>query len=329
MSLSIICNERLKPEDVIILGNKNIGISEVIPVVYLPDNIDMKKRFSFSRRFDHLVSEKTSGEEYIAYIPSMGHIARLLVTNEKCRGFNVFEEGAAAYHHDMTISEICCEYSNQQWRCNSIKSKITVLKNVLTLIIQGIPLRVLSLPIQIVLYSPLSNITFYASNKKAFASAQNRKVINIENELTRQIVSHFDLSNSYIWVSSEIIRDHYQYRDKIRENYTILLKKVFDRSGVNHIYVKFHQNESEESRKWTLAMLSEIGLEETVLPDGLIMEIQLMKDRNITMIGDMSSLLLYNSIYGHKSISLIKSISCLAHIPESSYSMIEAEFLEF
>ena len=328
MALSVICKEKLQISDIRILSFRNVGFPKVVPILCSENEMKNGRRWNYVKNFDKIIGEIAEGEKYDAYIPSMSDNARLLVTNALCREFHIIEEGTASYITEMDKETLGYEYRMQDWRCNSLLDKIKVLKDAVSVIIRGMTMKLQTLSVHTMLYAPFENHIFYACNEHAFPYAANRKIVSLRNELTEKIKPAHNLSSSYIWVSSDITRDYQNKKDQISALYEKLLSAYFKSHNEKPIYIKFHQFESEQSKEWTYRLFHKIGKSPIVLPDCTIMEMELLNCQDVTMIGDFSSLLLYNQILGHHSVSLVKPLSRIVNLPESDYSMIKAEFLE-
>lgn len=328
MALSVMCEENLRNEEVIFLSNKQLQYANVIPVLCMNKLFCGINKILYGRKFDTLIKKITYGEPFYAYIPVMNQQARLLVTNSQCLGFHFIEEGLEAYFRNMTLDYLSSEGYSKKWRCTTINDYVNLLRDSIALFIHGIPTKTLQLPFHYHNYAFNESHIFYCSGKDAFSIAVNRKVCSIKNRLTKLMDYSYDVSDSYIWVSSHIFQSYPSVKLEIKEMYKQALFRFFKDNGCKQLFVKFHPTENKDSRKLTSQMFDELGVNYTIVPDNIILELALITSKNVTMISDYSSLLLYNYILGHHNVSVAKIIHKYTNFSEQLYSALHSFFIE-
>ena len=306
-TLSVIAHEDLNPDDCMILCSKDMSFEEVLPIIYMNREKELKKETASAKRIRNFISKRGNGDDYILYIPVMGLLAKMLVTSPHCKGLRFFEEGIAAYISDYNLEYIACEYFQQKsWTLDNWRDYVNLLSRVVGLFLRGVTIKMISLPFHYLEYAQIKDVLFYGLNERTFPVAKNKKIIDIHNKYTNRLKVKYNLDNSHIWVSSEFFVD--TYTPSIKIHYQKKLKSYFEKNDIKAVKIKFHQSESEFSRNITYQMFDEIGIKYELIPDNTIMEIELLNAKNVTMYGDCSSLLMYNAEFGHKSITVVKDL---------------------
>lgn len=320
-SLSVISTERIAEDDCIILGPYRLGFEEVLkqPIIYLDEIPQLKSNYKASKHLFEFVEKICAGDDYYLYIPGMSMKARVLATSPECKGLRFIEEGTAAYQ-DYNILDLSCEYpANKKWSNSSMKEIMGEIREMLFLAIKGISLKQLALPWAYTAYTLNNEIIFYGFSEKSFVKAQNKKIIDIKNELTMRLKNKLSIDNEYVWISSKMFKPH--NASVLLDSFAKKIVELRNEHAFNHIYIKFHQFEPDYSKGKTFELFDNLNIEYTVVEDSTMMEIEFMKNRNVTAIGDVSSLLLYNTVFGNNSISLIKGLE--------SYYNIRGDFYQY
>lgn len=328
-TLSIIAEEHLPIEDCILLSDSRLGFQEVlpIPIYYRSEEPSLKKHLKAAQRLRKFVENKCDEDGFILYAPGMHMTSRILCTSKKCRGFRIFEEGISAYMRNNDMEDIACEYGIEKpWTVNDFKSFMNEVKTMISLAANGITLKLLSLPCHYVIYTHNKDILFYAFSQNTFPLAHNKKVLSMRNELTLKLDSKLNLEGQYVWISSKIFMK--ENIDILYSHYQTKLKKYLSNVHVSHIFIKFHQFESQFSKDKTFELFNSLGITYTIITDDVMMEVEFLHNKNVTVISDVSSLLLYNVLSGNKSVSVVKGVEHIHYVSEDFYETMKGvEFI--
>lgn len=324
-SIAIIEHLNLKKEDAIVFFqsfSNDIATNNALHQSILIDDLfsaqnwlskigSLLRNFSITKKFDNLIVQAIRQEQYVAYVPVVTFIHKLLITHPNCVGFNFIEEGLAQYYKEETLESINPVYSKLPWR----SSLITCFKNTLQelyLYARGYNFKLLALPFSYSCYHGIQDVKYYGYSKDSFPLANNSQVtilplISKNRSLFLQ-ASALHLDNSFIWIGDPGII-HYGFSKKaymqgITQGFIPFLK----RKNVNTVFLKFHRDEPQLLRKEVVQLFKINSIQPTVLPDTTMMELQLANASNVTLTGIYSSLLYYGSILGHTSYSVFNFV---------------------
>ncbi|SEW03295.1 polysialyltransferase family glycosyltransferase [Chitinophaga arvensicola] len=269
------------------------------------------KHFNKPALLDKVIYNFTKGHPFQAYVAVLRQWEKILVSNEDCVGFHFFEEGLVHYFEEETISSITVPNGKDAWR-SSLQHPRDWRKMVYEtgLLLRGYNARLQALPFSYSCYTGVKDVHFFAFTESAFPLA---------NPARKQIISFPDsggavtygglLDNSVIWIGDNGV-DFYGYSSQmyckgIEDGLICYLKE----RGIKKIFVKFHRGESLQMQKMQEMLFSKNGIEITIIPGDIIMELELASAKNVNLCGVYSSLLYYAAVMGHRSTSIFDYIS--------------------
>ena len=321
-ALSIISKENFDINDCIIICDYDSGFDNNIPIRYLSGVKELQKPFKYAQRLIDFISKECEGEEYYLYTAIVNYKARILLTANQCKGLRFFEEGDINYMNSFSVEDIVAEYPmNESWRVNGFKAFLREIRQALGDAYNGISRKMRMLPFNYVEYATDKDVICYCFSEKSFPLAVTRKYISFINPLTQKLKRTLDLDNHYLWISGKEIKPYNS--EKVMSLYKNRLSKFLSDENVTNIMIKFHPGESEFAKNKTKEMFNDFGVKYTIIGDDKIMEIELLASKNVTMLGGLSSLLMYNTMYGHRSISLAKDFETFMAIGKDFYRMRE------
>lgn len=306
LALSIIDKEKLELSDCLLLSVRELIFQTPVPV----RSIAKRKweKIKLAGLVDNEIAGFVKDDCFIAYFPVMCNLAKLLVTNKKCIKFHFFEEGQEAYQKDIPLESIC-EFSRYSWRYCTMKEFMTGAKIMCGLLLEGLTLKTLSLPFNYVAYAFNKERKFYCLNDLAFPLASNKILVSLPQMMKRfHFNTKYDLNNAFIWVSSSVF-DHFPDKQALCTqvlSHTII--PFLSEKRVSKLYVKFRQCESRKSMRSFLSILDDYKINYQIIDPSAILEIELAAANNVTLLGDISSLLFYNVMFGHKSYSVMNKM---------------------
>lgn len=312
VALGVVIQEGLDDSQVMILSENYRSAFEPINIIQvrisesyksLLKNRKYKKIFNTNIDIDDIVSRFVQEEEFIAYIPVFHLINRYLVTHSKCIKYNIIEEGLAAYYDYFSINQHALIAGNR-WRYSKgikgVGERISDIK----LIIKGITPSILAIPTFYTAYASNPNICFYGFHNCSHLHSCNRKTLEINRIIEYyNFQSQYNLDNSVIWIGDPDIFvgccDE-EFDSSINRS----LINYINNYNVKKVYIKFHYRETDIQKQRLIQLLQQARVNYEIMEDSSIMEVELVKSYNVTLVGIYSSLLVYGGIIGHKSISI-------------------------
>ena len=267
--------------------------------------------FGISKKFDKLVSEAVKGEKFIAYIPVVTFIHKLLITHQKCAGFNFIEEGLAQYYKEDTLESINPLYSKKSWR-SSLISHFRASINELYLLARGYNFKLLSLPFSYSCYHAVKGVQFYGYSTDSFplAHPDRRTILPLisNNAALLQQALQLNLDNSFIWIGDPGVIHHGFSKQIYLQGITDGCISFLKEKNIHFIFIKFHRDEPMSLRKEVEKLFLVHEIETVIIPDTAIMELYLATAVNASLFGIYSSLLYYAAIMGHTSYSVFNYV---------------------
>lgn len=309
---NVVIHENLKKEDVIFLYTKFVppkNIGKVIPSFYEAHNTWFKKirTFNLVKSYDRYITKITDGAEFTAYIDLAHYYQKILITHSLCKAFHFIEEGTASYFPPNDLHSLSRIEIFGSFRVAGYRDKFRAIFRIL----RGFNLKLLALPYFANAYTFLKTIKFYGFHNEIFPGVlPNKKVILIPNQIALSLGSDYadNFSNSLILVEDSYF-DHYGINKKEKESCFERSVEVLRNHIVNQqVFIKLRPHQSEDQSNWA-NHFKRNNLSYKIIPSGVILEDVLLGSKNCRIIGTVSSLLFYATIFGHKAFS--------------NYSMIE------
>ena len=309
---AVIFQEKLAHEDVIII---NDGYKVPFKIGTIVDSYQQQekgiwrkiKNFNLVKAYDQYIKELTHGQQFIAYIDLMHAYQRLLITHPNCVKFNFIEEGTASYVVPDNLLFITNGANQVTFRNKNNKQLAISLFRVM----RGVNIRVLSLPFNPQSYAGINEVKFYTFSEHGFPGIEReKKIILNPHEIDPTIWSNSDyytqIKDEVIWIEESFPRVY----KVAEENYeTAILKTIahLKQKGITKILVKLRPK-SKASNSYLIDILKKNNIKVEVMPDTIIAEWLFIQAKNLQVIGIVSSLLFYASIFGQQSWSFFEDI---------------------
>lgn len=312
MAYSIIKDENIPENDVIILSS---GYKPPIELKYIKRSfrdinkgwIKKIKTWNTPKSYDRYISHLTNGEDYIAYIDMMQMYQRILITNPKCQSFHFIEEGSASYVECHSLDEITRSFRKMPYRYSSFNDFLVGFK----FILRGYSLRLLGMSYWPESYGHFKNIKFYCFSLDAYPGIDITKKIKlelkIESKLVKQLAHNISLTNESIWIEDSFAMSFNMplklYNDAISSTIGYLKRKTI----TTKIYLKLRPRQLQKD-SMVYKLLIEANYHVEVINNDVIIEALLANSQNCIVIGNVSSVLFYAPLLGHKSLSLFDNL---------------------
>lgn len=306
-AINIIYQEKIPSSEVIIITDNYKVPIEIGIIVSSYQNLEISiwdkiKKTNIVKAYDDYISKITGGDEFIAYIDLMHAYQRIIITHARCISFNFMEEGTASYVIPNNLYLITHGVNNISFRNTNIKQVYHSLIRVL----RGTNMRLISLPFQPQSYSFLPNIKYYTFSEFGYPGvmAKNKMILNINNiddSFLNNFTIDLEFDNSFIWVE-ETFPEYYGVADKDYHEAIMQVVEILRKRGVYEIFFKLRPNRKIEN-SFLYDVLNKSELKITLIQDHVLVEVLFIRAKNITVIGIVSSLLFYATIFGQKSYS--------------------------
>jgi hypothetical protein len=323
-AVNIIFQENIPQNEVVLISDGYEVPFEIGFVVTAYQQRDKKfwhkiKNINLVKAYDTYIDVVTKGAEFTAYIDLMHANQRIIVTHKKCIRFNFIEEGTASYVIPDNLDFITKATKQVGFRNLNFKQFSLSLVRVL----RGASMRLLSLPFHPQAYSFIENVKFYTYSKHGYPGVldKNRILLDVE-KIDVSFLKKFDISqkfdNSHIWIE-ETFPKVYGISES---NYIKAILKVLEnlkKDGIHHIVLKLRpKNTVEKSLLYKVILENQFSIE--IIPNHILAEIVFINSKNLRVIGIISSLLFYATIWGHQAMSLY---DLLEEKPETSFDKMK------
>lgn len=323
-ALAVIKYKQFPNEDIIIITNKyNPALKKYqsYPSYDQLENSVWKKlkHLNYPAAYDKYIFDLTKGEEFTAYIDLMSAPNRILITNKNCIGFHFLEEGIVNYGNYDSLRLFTIDNDFFPWRM-SYRKHWKLIINGLIRIIRGRSVKILSLPIHPTAYTFFGGVNFYCFSDQAYPNVPSYKkqIIpfhTIKTEML-QLNGGLDISSNALWLG-DMINKVYNVSLKDYSNALSLFLKKW--SSIEHckkkVFIKYKKGQSEEEKEITTNKFLSLGFEIEILPDETIIEALLIASKNVSVLGNGTSLLLYGHVLGHNSYSMFRNLPNKYDIP--------------
>lgn len=326
-ALGVIMKEKLSLDDVVILSWNNFA-REVPVKVHRVRQYAIKDIFRHPidyifkvRYLDRIIAELVNYEPYIAYTEALFSFHDVVVTHPLCQKFNFIEEGLSVYTKELEWQYQTVNYSAQPcYRYYGWKGFLQKLRDIKT-IVQGYKLEMLGLPAFYHAFFCTRGIKFYGFCEQAFYGVDHREVMDLKaiGKYYKWNLYYEQLKDVDIWLGQNNPEGGNELIDRyVKAIETGCAQRLLSQ-GKKKIMVKFHPFEEQYAKEQTLAMFSRYNIEVEIIPDEVILELELMNSENVRLYSVASSLLIYASLMGVECNSIIR------HLPKEK--MIDAPII--
>lgn len=315
-----------KPSIVFLTSNYEIGLTGY---AHFPsyDQVESSmslfkkiKNFNYPNAYDRYIRGITGGEEYTAYIDLMSVGNRVLITNPKCKAYHFIEEGIVNYGNYDSLTLFTIDNQIFPWRVDFWKDRKLIVNGLLR-ILRGRSVKMLSLPIHPNCYAFVRDVKFYCFSDEAFKNIPFAKKVVVPFEAIKEemlkLSNKLDISDSSLWIGDAMNRVYGINLDSFESTLKIFLKKMLSAKHLttNKVFIKFRPDQSDDEKKVTLDVFQSLNFHTELLSYQTILEALLIVSKNVTVIGNGSSLLIYGHILHHKSYTLFNLLPDTDHIP--------------
>lgn len=312
MAYALINQKKILETDAIILSS---GYTPSIELKSIKNNFqDINKSFlkkiktwNSPLAFDRYIETLTNGEDFIAYIDLMAMYQRILVTNPKCMSFNFIEEGSASYVQPKNLDQITHAFRRMPYRYKTIKDFSLAVKYIL----RGYSIRLLGMSYLPESYASFKYTHYYCLSEDAFPQVERNKktIINLASNLPsfEGVSINLSLTNEFIWIEDSFTQA-YKMSDKAYKE--AILSTIFhlkETYSIQKIYLKLRPRQTKE-RSLVYKYLNQEKLDIEIIMNEVIIEILLANSKECTVVGNVSSVLFYATLLGHKSISMFNKL---------------------
>lgn len=320
MALTVIKKEKLLESNVIILTsgyNPPIKLNSVKSAFQDINRSFFKKirTWNTPKSFDRYISQLTNGQDYIAYIDMMQMFQRILVTNPKCKRFHFIEEGSASYLECSNIDEITRAFRKTPYRYTFVGDFIVGIR----FILRGYTLRLLGMSYWPESYGHFKDMKFYCFSLDAYPGIENTKKIKLElknqSALMTELAQNISLTNESIWIEDSLAASLGMPPDLYMQAISNTIDYLKKNISTSKIYLKLRPSQVQQD-SLVYKLLKEANYNVEVINNDVVIEALLINSQNCTIIGNVSSVLFYAPLFGHKSISMF---SRLKDKPKSSF----------
>ena len=305
--LGVMIKENIHQEDVVIVSQmyeREVPIKchrfKQIPLGKLllhPFSI-----FSEVKRIDSYVESLVHHEKYIVYVEALYPFHSVIATNKLCVRINFIEEGFSAYPNTMSFDSHTMNYDKSSFRYLSLKDRFRDLYSLM----KGYPIRLHAIPSFFNAYYDNSQITFYGFGEDAFNGVSNKVQISLRDVKDNfQWESLLLLKDVDIWLGTNCCtRENYPIEKYLAAIHKGMIQTMKEKNR-KRVLIKFHPVESEESKKTTIALFENNDIEVQIIPNDVILELELFNADNIRIYAIDTSILIYASFLGISCTSLL------------------------
>lgn len=310
-ALGVICKEKLSLEDVVIVTNckfqRNtpIKVHQILPFRKIWSHLI--NVFSPVRYIDKQIAKLVDNDIYIAYTEALFAFHDVVVTHPLCQQFHFIEEGLSVYYEEMDWQMQTANYSLRAcYRYKGWKGFLQKLRDI-SLLARGYKLEMLGLPALYNAFFNAKGIRFYGFSNESYYGVKNLCRISL-----KQVSNSFEWHTHYenledidIWIGQNNPEGDKELMDKYVDAIEKGCVRQLLNQGKKRIMVKFHPVEKAYAKSQTLKMFQQNSIEVEIIPDEVVLELELFKAKNVRLYSVSSSLLLYAAMLGIECNSII------------------------
>lgn len=235
--------------------------------------------FQYKRYFSEIDSiiNNIIKDDYEIYLPHFGMVIyQALMTNKKCNGINILQEGAYSYFSRPYANPLRVRLLNLFFS----SPRRWFQKN-------------WNLPLSIAKRMPIHKS--FAISKDFFEPLNGFEHIVIK-------WPHIDDDRCFLPKGSHVfLFESAVELDQIEKDvYFAGCKKLIETCSVSNCYVKFHPNQNKNNIRTILEMFNSIHV--SIIPDDVPFEITMANSSDLTLYGFTTSLLKFGELLGHNVI---------------------------
>ena len=312
ISWAVIENLNLPEKDVLLLTHNYNPPLEKYKTLESIDSYEGKSIFrklfqlNYPKSFDASLYQTIGNEPFKAYVDMMHPRQMMLATNENCHSFCFIEEGNASYTDEDDLDSVTWREREAPWRMSYSRKSIF---KALTRISRGYSLKLLSMPYHFRAYSHFKNIKYYCFSSSAFPKipVEKKEVVTphtVSPDLDKMSAG-YELNNEFIWIDGSNSR----FTGLPEEVYHNAIDKAIEKlkhqlNNQDQINVKLRPGLKDPENNYLVSRLEKEGYAVNIMEDNMVIEAVLLKSEDCTVIGNLSSVLFYAAIFGHKAYSL-------------------------
>lgn len=296
-----VCRElNLAETDVIIISSNYQPPFEYGQIV-IPYHEEKKglisklREFNLPRSYDKFIDKLTDEVQFVAYIDLMHYWQRMLVTHERCKGFNFLEEGMNSYLKPDTLAEVTFVAKDRKFRIESFKEYVISLYFAL----RSYNHRLLNLPYWAYGYKFLNEVNYYCFSDLCYPGVDDKykKVVPFRGHSENGIM----LENVVIWIEDIYNKRHVPEQKWINEALYKAAAFIERKFGKSHKHLIKLRPNGKIAESEVASILTQQNISYDTLEILEPLELILKRSRNIVLVSATSSLLFYGKLMGHEA----------------------------
>jgi hypothetical protein len=309
MALSIARQEKLNQEDVVVISSNYtlpIPFGQVVPAFSEINRSWWAKFASFNvgKAFDFYVKGIIGTSKFTAYVDIMHTYQKLLVTHENCKAFHFFEEGTDSYMlpqslEDFTRTAVSDQFRNRRYS-NTLREVLRTLR--------GYTSALHSLPYHTQSYQYEKTRRYYCLSNHCYPEVNSEQKIQVKPNFNKDelniLSSSIQLNNAVIVVEETYPNKYGLTDEEYKRILGLAFKKLVIAKDNSEIYLKLRPAKKDLDSRLT-RLLDELGFKFNIIPNNTLAEGLFINSQNLKVVGFVSSLLMYASIFGHNGYSMI------------------------
>jgi hypothetical protein len=319
---NVVLHEGLQKEDVVFLYTSFVPPNDLgipVPSFHTQNKtiFTKLKTFNFVKSYDKYLNRISQGETFMAYIDIAHYYQKLLITHHNCVGFHFIEEGTASYLSPKNLEELTRIERLSSFRFRGNREKFRAILRVL----RGYNLKLLALPYFANAFTFLEDSKYYGFSPAIYPGvlAENKVILEAKTIYSLKETKEFKLSGALLFIEESYFRV-YNVNEKDLEycmSQTMIILKNEMRQ--RPIYLKLRPGQKEHDSTW-IKYLTKHQINYQVLPKEMVLEELLVKSENCKVVGTVSSLLFYASIFGHEAFS---NYALIPQKPKSAFDYLD------
>ncbi len=312
MAYCIILQEKLHEEDVVIISagyTPPIIIGNSVSAYQDQETSLWKKikNYNLAKSLDRYIDGVTNGQEFIAYIELMHAYQRILITHRNCIEFHFMEEGTATYLRPDNLEFITNGAKQVGFRNKDFSDfSISLIR-----VLRGSNIRLLSLPYHPQAYTYFENIKFFTFSVDGYPGIIDSKRVllspeKLDSSKIRELTNSIDINGEHIWIE-ESYPWVYGVSDINYINGIQSMSHILKKAGVENVYLKLRPSSKTEN-SLLYRTLMQCGFTVNIIQNEIIVEAIFLYSNNLKVIGLVSSLLYYSTLWNHKALSFLNLI---------------------
>lgn len=262
------------------------------------------KEFNVPKTIDANINKIISDDKFTVYADLMSYEQRVLITHPKCEKFHFIEEGLSTYadYDDLLLHTINDRFVPFRIDYNrDVKHIISIIIRAL----RGFSLRMITMPYNPNCYSFFKDVHFYCFSESCFphVPAEKKHIIKFDSlkKYVKKLSYNIELNNEVIWIDDSYVKSYNLSINNQKKMERDILNIISSKFNKKQIYIKFRP---KTQNRRLIKLVEDNKINYKIIPDNTIIEALLLNSSNCILIGNVSIVLYYASLMGHKSYSI-------------------------